>query len=129
MPSVAGMLCRGVTVGFPMVLVGCGPENVCASCADPAVHVLVPDAELGQIAGVFASDVACAGAPVTCVAMADGGACAHYRIVPVTKGNCHVDVDLLAGTRFSADVQITQRTGCCAGLYADPPAAATIEVP
>jgi hypothetical protein len=115
-------------VGLAM-LPACGSPTQCVSCAEQALHVVVPPAELGQILAVTTSDVACAGAAVSCAVAADGGACEDYRIVPVAKGNCHVDVDLGAGTRFSADVKIVQTTGCCAGLYADPASAAVIEVP
>ncbi len=78
---------------------------------------------------VLASDVACANVTPSCDFLAEGGACADYRVMPVTKGNCHIDVDLMSGTRFSADVKIVEQTGCCPGLYADPISAATIEVP
>ncbi|HSQ67010.1 MAG TPA: hypothetical protein VLM85_27520 [Polyangiaceae bacterium] len=107
----------------------CGPQTECAGmCTNPALSVVVPQAEVGQVLDVVASDVACAGASVTCASTADGG-CPQYTIVPIAKGNCHVDVFLASGTTFSADVKIVQTTGCCAGLYADPASAATIEVP
>jgi len=107
----------------------CGPQTECAGkCANPALFVVVPPAEVGQVQGVVATDVACAGSPVSCASNADGG-CAQYTILPVAKGNCHVDVFLASGTTFSVDVKIVQTTGCCAGLYADPASAATIEVP
>lgn len=127
MPSALGMLSCASAVGFVMLL-ACGSPVAC-DCADPALHVVVPPAEIGQIIDVLTSDVACAGATPTCVSYADAGACADYRIAPVAKGNCHVDVDLAGGTRFSADVKIVELTGCCAGLHADPGSAATIEVP
>ena len=107
----------------------CGPQTECAGkCANPALFVVVPPAEVGQVLDVVATDVACAGSPVSCASNADGG-CAQYTILPVAKGNCHVDVFLASGTTFSVDVKIVQTTGCCAGLYADPASAATIEVP
>ncbi len=122
------MLSGASAVGLSMLL-SCGPQTVCAQCADSALHVVVPAAELGQVVDVLSSDVACAGATPACDVLADGGACADYRVVPTAKGNCHIDVDLLSGTRFSADVKIVEQTGCCPGLYADPISSATIEVP
>ena len=81
------------------------------------------------IIDVVTSDVACIGVTPSCVATDDAGACTKYWVLPNDTGNCHVDVDLGNGTRFSADVKIGHGSGSCTGFYPTIAADSIIEVP
>ncbi len=78
---------------------------------------------------MLASDVACNGVVPTCQAVDDAGTCTKYYVVPIATGNCHIDVDLEKGTRFSDDVEINGGTAGCMGFYPVVAADSNIEVP
>jgi hypothetical protein len=102
---------------------GSGPT---CDCVDPALTVAIPADIASSVTGVELSGNACAGVTPECAQQAEG--CSLYRFDAIAAGNCHVEVDSASGV-FTADVTITQMTGCCAGLYATPESAASILVP
>jgi hypothetical protein len=101
------------------------------SCADPpcGVQGFYVVATNDAIASVAASDVACQGVTASCALFDDAGACTKYWVLPIDTGNCHVDVDLVKGTVFSADVKIARGSSGCPGFYPSLAADSTIEVP
>jgi hypothetical protein len=84
------------------------------TCGTPGMLVTAPTE---QIIDVLASDTACAGVVPNCQATDDAGACTQYYVLPVAAGNCHLDVDLQKGTRFSDDVKVIAGPTGCAGFY------------
>ena len=82
-------------------------------CGEPGMIVT---AATQKIVDVLASDVACNGVTPSCQAADDAGTCAEYLVRPVAAGNCHIDLDLANGTRFSADVAVVAGRGC-PGFY------------
>jgi hypothetical protein len=88
---------------------------------------MVVTAPTEQIIDVLASDTACAGVIPGCLAQGDAG-CTEYQVLPVAEGNCHLDVDLVKGTRFSTDVTVATVNGCM-GFYPVIAANSNIEVP
>lgn len=71
----------------------------------------------------------CASNKVTCTQQAAGGGCTLYTFSPNAAGTCTITVDFTTGRVFTADVKVSQTTGCCAGFYAQPASAADVEVP
>ncbi len=110
-----------------------GALSACSSpapqcdCAEPNVRIAVP-ADLAAAAHAPTPSGACAGGAVSCTQQGTAG-CLAYTVTPRTAGTCHIDVDFDTGRRFSADVKIISATGCCAGLYPDPPSAGDIAIP
>lgn len=104
------------------VSVACSGPSICGK---PGMLVTAPTE---QIIDVLASDVACNGIVPTCQAEGDA-ACTKYYVLPIATGNCHIDVDLESGTRFSADVEINGGTAGCMGFYPVVAADSNIEVP
>lgn len=121
MNARAGMLLAASAVLSPMLL----------SCSDPACGQqgfdVVTSTE--QIIDVNVSDVACAAVMPPCIAQDDAGTCTKFYVVPIATGNCHVDVDLAKGTRFSADVKIIRGSGSCNGFYTAVAADSIVDVP
>jgi hypothetical protein len=105
--------------------------SMLASCSDPPCGQQGFDvvATTDPILDVAASDTACNGVTPSCASSDDAGTCTKYWVLPIATGNCHVDVDLANGTRFSADVKISHGPGSCAGFYPSIAADAIIEVP
>ncbi len=97
-----------------------------APCGQQGFDVV---ATTDPILDVAVSDVACQNVNASCVASDDAGTCTKYWVLPIATGNCHVDVDLVSGTRFSADVKISHGQGSCTGFYPSIAADAIIEVP
>lgn len=94
-------------------------------CGEPGM--VVTDATQ-RILDVLASDVACSGVTPSCQSSDDAGVCTEYLVLPVATGNCHIDVDLANGTRFSADVAVVGGRGC-PGFYPAASSDAHIEAP
>ncbi len=104
-------------------IVSCSSNN---TCGEPGLVVTAPSE---QIIDVLASDVACVNVVPSCQAQDDAGVCTKYYVLPVAIGNCHLDVDLQKGTRFSTDVKIGNGTQACPGFYPDIATDSNIEVP
>jgi hypothetical protein len=102
-----------------------------SSCSDPPCGQEGFDVVAGTeaVLDVLVSDVACNGVVPSCIASDDAGACTKWWVLPNDTGNCHVDVDLGNGTRFSADVKIGHGSGSCTGFYPSIAADSIIEVP
>ena len=93
-------------------------------CGEPGI-VLTVGAD--PVADVLPSDVACNGVSASCQ-VSDAGACTQYYLLPIATGNCHIDVDLTSGKRFSTDLEVVKVSGC-SGFYTNPSSAALVEVP
>jgi hypothetical protein len=122
----AGMLLAARTVASAMSysaasLVSCSSPP----CGVPGIVVTAPTE---QIIDVLPSDVACDGVVPTCQAEDDAG-CTKYYVLPNAVGNCHIDVDLEKGTRFSTDIDINGGTSSCMGFYPTIAADSNVEVP
>jgi hypothetical protein len=96
------------------------------TCGTPGFDV---DATNDPIQSVALSDVACDGVTAECTAEDDAGTCARFYVSPIAAGNCHVDVFLLAGTTFSADVKVAAGPSSCSGFFPESPGDDVIEVP
>lgn len=90
---------------------------------------MVVTAPTEQIIDVLASDVACTGVVPMCQSQDDAGTCTKYYVLPNATGNCHIDVNLEKGTRFSADVKIINGPQGCPGFYPAVAADSNIEAP
>jgi hypothetical protein len=101
-------------------------DDATCDCADTSVVINIPVDIAPSVSGVQLSGTACVDISAACTNFTGG--CSQYRFAPDAAGSCHVEVDSSLGT-FSADVTITQGTGCCNGLYASPATAGTIDVP
>jgi len=116
-----GMLSVALAVVTSMT--GCSSNT----CGAPGIVITAPTE---QIIDVLASDVACAGVMPSCEATDGAGTCTKYLVLPIAAGNCHIDVDLVKGTRFSTDVKVAAGAGSCsAEYYPEIAAQANIEVP
>jgi hypothetical protein len=111
---------------------GCSDTVAQCECVDPQVHIRVPRARAVALRGVTLSGPACEGVSAVCESGETGqsASCEVYVFRPRAIGRCFVNVDFSAGApRFSAELRVVEKQGCCSGLYADPPSAAAIEVP
>lgn len=122
-------------VGLALALVGasalfCDCDSGGTECVCPAVGLTVtlPTSLAGGVAVFTPSGAACQGAKVTC-SSSNAASCASYRVTPVAAGDCLLTLDFNDGTSFTDDLTVVSTTGCCAGLRADPPSAADIDVP
>jgi hypothetical protein len=107
---------------------GCHPDTTECECALQGFTVSISPPTM-QSSQLTPSGPACATATVSCTSPLPAGACATYRVVPDAPGTCHVDLFFSGGTDAEQDVNIVQASGCCAGLYADPPSAGAVEFP
>ena len=107
-------------------LEACGAR--CSDFCSPHDLTVTASGSAG-IVGLVAGDSACSGAAVACTTSDDAGACRVFDIQPAREGNCHLDVQLDDGSHFTTDITVVRKTGCCPGLFADPPTAANIIVP
>ena len=108
---------------------GCHDDATECSCDPQGFTVTVEPGGPEESVMVVPSGPACADAGVTCDTPAASGGCATYRVLPTAEGDCHIDVYFSLGMDDSDDVNIVQETGCCAGLYPDPPSAGQVELP
>jgi hypothetical protein len=101
------------------------------SCSDPACgeQGVVVTAPTESIVDVLASGSACNGVTPICQSEDDASACTKYWVLPNATGDCHIDVDLAKGTRFSADVTIHHGPGSCDGFYPEVASDSNLEVP
>jgi hypothetical protein len=118
-----------ILAGLALSASGCTSSNTECDCSPARLHVNVPEERALDVSGVSLSGPACAGVTPGCDGLGVAGGCVEYGFQAAATGDCHVDVDFASGEVFSADVNITQVTGCCAGLYADPASAGEIDVP
>lgn len=110
----------------PMFTLACASDVAC-DCLAPGIDVNIPTSLAPDVTSITASDRACNGLTPTCTKSDGSGRCTNYHLAPTTYGNCHIVVTLASRT-FTSDVRVVQKSGCCAGYYADPLAAGTVEV-
>ena len=123
-------LLRGTrVVGVAVAVSACepAPPTECV-CADPAVVVEVPADRAEALASATLSGEACPDARPVCAESAGAG-CARLSFRASAAGSCTLSLGFSSGAAaFSATVDF-YALPCCPGYYAEPPAAATIEVP
>jgi hypothetical protein len=127
------MVTRVASVAAPLIagLLGaaaCSSGQTVCDCVPPGLDVSVPPESALAAGAVVPSGPACAGASVACAKQATGG-CATFHVTPSAAGNCHIDVYFPDGTHDAQDVSVVQKSGCCAGLYPDPPSAGQVAFP
>jgi hypothetical protein len=104
------------------------PSSEC-DCVDNTVQIHIP-ADLAAAAEAPVLSMTCAAETLTCTQEASAGGCETYAFTPTVAGpDCHIEIDFTTGHVFTADLQIVQETGCCAGFFVDPISAADVEVP
>lgn len=120
---------RFAAVAMVLSVSGCSSSKAECDCASPRFDVNVPEARSLDVASVALSGPACASVTPSCDRYGVAGGCVDYGFGAVAVGDCHVDVAFQTGEVFSADVNVTQATGCCAGFYPDPLSAGQVDVP
>jgi hypothetical protein len=121
--SVAAAVIAGL-----LAVSACSSGQTVCDCIPPGLDVSVPPANALPAGAVVPGGPACAGAEVLCTMPAAGG-CATFHVTPSAAGNCHIDVYFPDGTHDAQDVSIVEKSGCCAGLYPDPPSAGQVDFP
>jgi hypothetical protein len=135
MTPFASLAPVALVASIAALAMGCSDTVTQCECVDPQVRIRLPQARATVLRGVNLSGPACEGVTAACESGASGetaqsAGCEVYVFRPRAIGRCFVNVDFSAGPpRFSAELRIVEKQGCCAGLYADPPSAAAIDVP
>ena len=107
---------------------GCNSDTPECDCVAPGFTVRISP-PIMQTSQLTPSGPACATATVTCTSPLPAGACATYHVLPDAPGTCHLDLFFSGGTDDEQDVNIVPTSGCCSGLYPDPPSAGQVEFP
>jgi len=96
-------------------------------CDDPTITINIPP-EVADSASLHLSGPACLGVIPACSNQTNG--CSQYTFDAAGDGDCYVEVDFAGGQVFRDDISVIDADdACCTGFFANPPSAATVDVP